>query len=120
MRQRAKLAAACAFALGLTVCSSAAIAAKTENFGKLGSRGEQLLEEAQQAGKSRLVLLIAVRSGSINQAVADISRLGGTIQYRDDTIGYVRASVPVAQVKAVAALSSVNAVDVDEVVPLPD
>ena len=117
----AKLVAACAAALGLAVLSTnAALAAKTTSSGKLGQHSEELLVQAQQAGKSRIVLLIAVKSGASNQAVTAISSLGGQIQFRDDAIGYLRASVPVGQVKAVAALSSVQAVDVDELVPLPD
>ena len=117
----AKRLAACAAALGLAVMTSnAAFAAKENASGKLGQHGEQLLLQAQQAGKSRVILLIAVKSGASNQAVSDISRLGGQIQFRDDAIGYLRASVPVSQAKAVAALSSIQSVDVDELVPLPD
>ncbi len=121
MMTTAKRLAACAAALGLAVMTTnAAFAAKDGASGKLGQHGEQLLLQAQQAGKSRVILLIAVKSGASNQAVSDISRLGGQIQFRDDAIGYLRASVPVSQVTAVAALSSVQSVDVDELVPLPD
>jgi len=117
----AKRLAACAAALGLTVMTTnAALAAKQEAAGKLGQRDDQLLLEAQQAGKSRVILLVAVKSGASTQAVSDISALGGQIQYRDDTIGYLRVSAPVGQVKAIAALSSVQAVDLDTVVALPD
>ena len=114
--------AACAAALGLTVLttSAALAAAKQEASGKLGQRDEQLLQEAQQAGKSRVILLVAVRSGASNQAVSDISALGGQIQFRDDAIGYLRVSISVAQAKAVAALASVQSVDLDEVVAVPD
>src|SRR5688572_27255580 len=94
----------CAAALGLAVLtSSAALAAKPQQSGKLGHRAEQLLTEAQQAGQSRVVLLIAAKAGASTQAVAAVSRLGGRIEYRDDSIGYLRASVPISQVKAVAA-----------------
>ncbi len=117
----AKTLAARAAALGLAVLmTNAAFGAKPDASGKLGQRGEQLLLEAQQAGKGRVILLIAVKNGASNQAVSDISRLGGQIQFRDDAIGYLRASVPVGQAKAIAALASIQSVDVDEVVPLPD
>jgi hypothetical protein len=118
----AKLVAACAAALGLAVLTSnAALGANaSSSSGKLGQRAEQLLLQAEQAGKSRVVLLIAVKSGASNQAVAGISSLGGQIQFRDDTLAYLRASVPVAQVRSVAALASVQAVELDEMVPLPD
>src|SRR5918994_814209 len=121
MMTTAKRLAACAVALGLAgMTSNAAFAAKENASGKLGQHGEQLLLQAQQAGKSRVILLIAVKNGASNQAVSDISRLGGQIQFRDDALGYLRASVPVSQVTAVAALSSIQSVDVDELVPLPD
>jgi hypothetical protein len=100
--------------------TNAAFGAKPDASGKLGQRGEQLLLEAQQAGKGRVILLIAVKSGASNQAVSDITRLGGQIQFRDDALGYLRASVPVSQAQAVAALSSIQSADVDELVPLPD
>jgi hypothetical protein len=117
----AKLIAACAAALGLAalLTTNDVLAAQRGNS-KLGQRDEQLVLEAEQAGKSRLVLLIAATKGAINQAAADISSLGGQIQFRDDTLGYLRVSVPIGQVKAVAALASVQSVDVDELVPLPD
>ena len=116
----AKKVAACVVALGLGVAASAGLAATSQDSGKLGRRAEQLVIEAQQAGRSRIVVLVAVRPGNANQAVASITGLGGRIEYRDDTLGYLRANVPVDQVRAVAALTSVQAVDVDEIVPLPD
>src|SRR4029450_3063016 len=97
-----------------------ALPEKQEASGKLGQRDEQLLLEAQQAGKSRVILLVAVKSGASNQAVSDISALGGQLQFRDDAVGYLRVSARVGQAKAIAALSSVQSVDLDEVVPLPD
>jgi hypothetical protein len=114
-----KLIAACAAALGLSVLATNVFAGQGGNS-KLGQRDEELVLQAEQAGKSRLVILIAVKSGSITQAVADVARLGGQIQFRDDSLGYLRVSVPVGQVKAVAALASVQSVDVDEFLPLPD
>jgi subtilase family protein/pre-peptidase len=116
----AKLIAACAAALGLTVFAiNDALAAQRGNS-KLGQRDEELVLQAEQAGKSRLVVLVATTKGAFNQAVADISGLGGQIQFRDDSLGYLRVSIPIGQVQALAALASVQSVDVDETVPLPD
>ena len=116
----AKLIAACAAALGLTVFAINDVLAAQRGNSKLGQRDEELVQQAEQAGKSRLVLIVAATKGSINQAVADIAALGGQIQFRDDSLGYLRVSVAVGQVKALAALASVQSVDVDETVPLPD
>src|SRR4029078_13289595 len=87
-----------------------ALAAQGGNS-KLGQRDEELVQQAEQGGKSRLVVLVAVTKGAINQAAADNSRLGGQIQFRDDSLGYLRVSVPVGQVKALAALASAQSVD---------
>jgi hypothetical protein len=118
--RNAKLIAACTAALGLVVLTINGVHAAQGGGSKLGQRDEELVLQAQQAGKNRVVLLIAATKGAITQAAADVSRLGGQIQFRDDTLGYLRVSIPIAQVKAVAALASVQSVDVDELVPLPD
>ena len=118
--RNAKLIAACTAALGLVVLTTNGVHAAQGGGSKLGQRDEELVLQAQQAGKNRVVLLIAATKGAMTQAAADVSRLGGQIQFRDDTLGYLRVSVPIAQVKAVAALASVQSVDVDELVPLPD
>ncbi|HET9445873.1 MAG TPA: S8 family serine peptidase [Steroidobacteraceae bacterium] len=115
-----RLAAACAAALGLAVLATNVASAAKGSSSKLGQRGEQLLQEAEQSGKTRVILLIAVKSGASSQAVTDIAALGGQIQFRDDAIGYLRVSVPVGQALAVAALASVQAAEVDEIVPIPD
>jgi hypothetical protein len=118
--RNAKLFAACMAALGLVVLTTNDVLAAQGGKSRLGQRDEELVLQAQEAGKSRLVLLIAVTNGAMNQAVTDVTRLGGQIQYRDDTIGYLRVSMPTAQVKALSALPSVQSVDVDQLVPLPD
>ena len=45
---------------------------------------------------------------------------GATIRYRDDQLGYLRVLAPVAQAENIAKLNDVLAVEVNEVVPLPD
>jgi hypothetical protein len=118
--RNAKLIAACTAALGLIVLTTNGVHAAQGGGSKLGQRDEELVLQAQQAGQSRVVLLIAATSGAMTQAVADVTRLGGQIQFRDDTLGYLRVSIATGQVKAVSALASVQSVDVDEMVPLPD
>ena len=118
----AKTLAARAAALGLAVlmtqrgvrapslnCVRQARTAR-RTVGSAGAAGRQ--EPRDPAGRSQ--------KRASNQAASDIARLGGQIQFRDDALGYLRVSVPVGQVKAVAALASVQSVDVDELVPLPD
>ena len=94
---KVKLIAACAAALGLAVlATNDALAAQGGNF-KLGQRDEELVLQAQQAGKSRLIVLIAAIKGASNQAVSDISRLGGQIQFRDDASAICEPVFPSAR-----------------------
>ncbi len=51
---------------------------------------------------------------------APIKGLGGKVNYRDDDISYLRVLVALDKAEAVAALSDVQAVDVNEVIPLYD
>src|SRR5215218_8277485 len=78
------------------------------------------LIEREVAGTDSTTVLIAARKGA-NRAVVDgITRLGGTIQYRDDDVDYLRAAVPTAKVKAAAALAGVQGFELDRTIPLPD
>ena len=49
-----------------------------------------------------------------------LAGLGGKVQYREDDIDYIRATVPADKVEAAAALKGVQALEVDAVIPLPD
>ncbi|RZQ59239.1 S8 family serine peptidase [Amycolatopsis suaedae] len=84
----------------------------------IGKHDEELLRQAEQAGKRTVKVLIATERGA--RAASDLGAAGAEVEYRADDIGYVRAEVPVDKVKQLAALPGVHAVDVDENVPLPD
>lgn len=87
---------------------------------KLGKHDRQLLAEANAQRRPTVTLLIATKPGS-SKAVADgIAAMGGTIRYRDNELGYVRAAVPTGKVEAASALAGIEAVDVDEIIPLYD
>jgi hypothetical protein len=80
----------------------------------------QLVNEAKQAGKSTVVVLIATEDGATKTVVDGLTGLGAKIGYRDNQLGYVRARVPIDQVEAAAALPGVRALDVDELLALPE
>ncbi|HEY6169333.1 MAG TPA: S8 family serine peptidase, partial [Verrucomicrobiae bacterium] len=81
---------------------------------------QQLLAEASFRGDATVTLLIAAAPGANRAVVGGIARLGGTVRYRDDGLGYIRARVPIAQAEAVAKLPEVQAANLDEMVPKPD
>ncbi len=86
----------------------------------LGKSDRQLLATAKANGAQTVTVLIAAKAGAAKQVVAGLQGLGATVRYRDDALGYIRAVVGVGSVDAVAQLAGVEAVDIDEVIPLDD
>jgi subtilisin family serine protease len=64
--------------------------------------------------------MIASAPGANNQVAAGIQSLGGVVQKGEDNISYIRAEIPTDSVEAAAQLSGVQALDLDELIPLPD
>ena len=87
---------------------------------RLGQHDEQLLAKARIEGRETVTILLAAKGGAARQAEAAITNAGGTIRYRDAALGYIRADVPTTKVVAIASNAAVQAVDLDEMVPLPD
>ena len=87
---------------------------------KLGQHDRELLDKAVADGTKRVTLILAVDKGTIADVAKEITARGGFVGMTNDKIGYVRASVPTSKVISVAGLSRVDAVDLDESVPLPD
>src|SRR5262245_48888851 len=94
-------------------------AAQTGNGG-LSKHDRELLAEAIVNGKSTVTLLIASKPGSNKTVINGVQRLGGTVRYVEDSINYVSAVVPVSQVEAAANLNGVQALGVNEIIPLED
>jgi hypothetical protein len=95
-------------------------AAQVGKKDKLDKNDRQLLAEARTNGKPSVTVLIASLPGANSQVIAGIESLGGVIRYREDDISYLRADLPIDNVEAAVQLSGVQALDLDEVIPLPD
>ena len=76
--------------------------------------------KAEQAGQKTVRVLIATQPGQNNGVAAAIKALGGTVEYREDTVNYIRASVPTAKAAAAAAIAGVKGFELDAVIPVPD
>jgi subtilisin family serine protease len=85
---------------------------------KLDKLDRQLLAEAQVSGKSTITLLIAAVKGSNSALANQITSLGGKVSYKEDSLDYLRVEVDLNKVEAVANLSKVEAVDVDQIIPI--
>jgi subtilisin family serine protease len=114
-------------ALGFTVAllmsamlPAAALAKRPQAAESLGQHDEQLLAEAVAEGRAQVTILVAARGGQANAAASAITAAGGTINYRDSALGYLRATVATGKVREIAAAPAIEAVDLDETVEIPD
>src|SRR5690606_39523054 len=86
----------------------------------LGSHDLDLLAEAEAKGEKEVMLIVATEKGEANDVAADLKKLGGKIAKQVDKVGYVRAQVPTSAVLRAAKLPGVEAIDLNETIPLPD
>jgi subtilisin family serine protease len=99
---------------------SPARAAPQSKGGGLSKYDRALLAEARMQGKANVMVLIASKRGQNKNVASAITSAGGTIRFQDDDVDYIRAIVPTARVETLAAHTSLEALDLDEVVPLED
>src|SRR6267378_2061088 len=86
----------------------------------LSRHDQKLLAESRAKGETSVTLLIATAPGSAKNIANAITALGGSVRYRHEELGYLRAQVPSAKAEAVAVLAGIEAINVDEVIKIPD
>jgi subtilase family protein len=128
-RRRARLGAGAALTaavvgIGIAVfppsAGAADPAAPDASGNELGKHDEVLLEQARVAGKKSVEVLVAADEGAGAEGLAQLDRLGATVNYRADELGYIRAEVPIDKVKKLPGLPGIGAVDVDGTTPIDD
>ncbi|MEU6593418.1 S8 family serine peptidase [Streptomyces sp. NPDC046881] len=92
---------------------------------KLGSDDAALLAEAKADGDKNVTMMIATSPGKTEQVAGELDAVeGGLVGRTDDRLGYVRATVPTGRaesaIAAAAKLSSVQAIDLKQEIPLDD
>ncbi|MGO1050980.1 S8 family serine peptidase [Crossiella sp. CA198] len=125
-RWRAPAAAVLAAALGTAAFGLAAPASAAPQHNppqadkQLDKRDRELLAEAAREGKQHVTLLVAAAKGRTDTAVAELRSLGGVVESTEKSVDYVKVSVPREKAEQVAKLKSVDAIDVDAVIPVDD
>jgi subtilisin family serine protease len=104
------------FAGFLVVSATAATSGKPH----LSKADRAVIAEAKAKGKPTVTLLIATAPGASKDVASGLEGLGAKIQYRDEALGYLRATIATGQVAAAAALAGVEAIELDTVIPLDD
>ncbi|MDO5712275.1 MAG: S8 family serine peptidase, partial [Micrococcales bacterium] len=87
---------------------------------RLSSHSRGLLASAEATGRKSVTIMALTAPGATARVAGRLRALGGTVGYRHDKVGYVRASVPTAKVLAAARVAGVQAMDLDETVATPD
>jgi subtilase family protein/pre-peptidase len=120
MRSRLIRVALLSAGAALTLVLAAATAPAKSPGGKLSKDEAALLRQARAEGKDSVVLLIAAQPGQAGTVAGGLQSLGATVGYRDDQLGYVRATVPLDKVEQAFALAGVQSADVDKTIPYED
>lgn len=82
---------------------------------KLRKVDRERLIAAKLEGKTQVMVLLASTPGANASVVRELTSLGGEVRFREDTVDYVRAKVPVDHITDVARLSAVQVIAVDGV-----
>ncbi|KUN91915.1 S8 family serine peptidase [Streptomyces caeruleatus] len=92
---------------------------------KLGSDDADLLAEAKAQRDKTVTMMIATAPGQTEKVAAELDAIkGGSVGRTYDKLGYVRATVPTGKadsaIAAAAKLSSVQAIDLRDEIPLEE
>jgi subtilase family protein len=80
---------------------------------KLRKHDRLRLVEAQAQGEKELTLLIASVEGANQSVLRQVASLGGSVQYRDDDVSYLRVQVPTENVEKLARSADIQALNIN-------
>ena len=86
----------------------------------LSKHDRDLLAAAQAQNQSTTTLLLVAKPGRAVALATAVVGKGATIRYQDNQLGYIRVIAPVAQAESISKLPDLQALEVNELVPLPD
>jgi hypothetical protein len=87
---------------------------------KFTKQDHTLLLKKRAQGVKTVSLLVATPRGRTVRVARELKRLGGKVVYRNNRLGYVRVRVPLRQAEKASRLTGIQAINVDQVIPLPD
>jgi hypothetical protein len=115
-----RLTALVAAALITAAILPASMSAANPHKDKLSKQDRAEVHKADQAGRATVRVLIAYAAGQGDATANAIKALGGKVEYREDTVNYIRASVPTGKAGEASAIGAVKGFEVDRTVPVPD
>ena len=121
-RSRGGLFAGLAALIVATIVIVGAGAASTPQRAKskFTKHDRMLLAKKTRQGARTVSLLIATPRRGTGAVARNLRALGGKVLYRNNRLGYVRVSVPLRNADLASRMKGIQAINVDEVLPLPD
>ena len=107
-------------AFGIVMILGVALTTAQRVESRLSGQGRELLAQARARGEAVVTLLVATNPGATGAVSAALVGLGGNARYQDDQLGYIRVLIATARAETAAGLNGVQAVDLDEVIPVDD
>ncbi len=104
----------------IAVLAVPVLGAQNDSGPGITGHDRELLAQAEAQGQPTVTLLVVAKPGRGPAAATAIAAKGATIRYQDDQLGYIRVVAPIGQAEAIAKLKDIQAVDVNEIIPLPD
>ncbi len=86
----------------------------------LAPRARELIDEAKRARRDTVVLTVSTVPGETGATARALRDLGATVESTDATVGYIRATVPIAVAAQAATLAGISRADVEEPIGVPD
>ena len=99
--------------IGAQVAIGAAKSASAAAERKLFKNHRMLMALAAARGEKDLVVLVASRPGQNGRVADEVQRLGGEVHFREDSVDYLRARVPLAVMEKLAAFEGTQSLDID-------
>jgi subtilisin family serine protease len=87
---------------------------------KFTKHDRALLAKKARQGARTVSLLVVTPRGRTGPVARSLRGIGGKIIYRHNRLGYVRVTVPLRKADKASRLKGIQAINVDEVLPLPD
>lgn len=112
-RSRDALFVAIVILIGTQIAIGAAKPAAASAERKLFKNHRMLMALAAARGDKDLVVLIAARPGENTRVAEEVQRLGGEVRFREDSVDYLRARVPLAMMERLAAFEGTQSLDID-------
>jgi hypothetical protein len=111
----------CAFIVAsLVVIGASAAATSHRAKSKFTNQDRALIAKRAAQGVRTASLLIATPRGKTASVAKNIGEIGGTVAYRNNKLGYIRARVPIRKADQTSRLAGIQTINVDTVLPLPD